>query len=416
MAIKKYLKNYAEPESQLANFPLDCHYSSALVIPAYNESGDFIDNLEHLHSSKKFLLVLIINQPEDSPACLANDRLEEHLQQHFSTLWQDPQQPITLFEGKHFDILRVSRFRLGNQIPIKQGVGLARKIGADIVCQLIEQDQIDSPWIFSSDADAMLPSDYFDSANQQQAAALIYPHQHIGICGGALSLAAQLYDRSLDYYVAGLYWAGSPYAFHTIGSCIAIDYQRYTQVRGFPRRAGGEDFYLLNKIRKTGEIISLNSSRIKLLARESDRVPFGTGPALKKINAYETPEKDYLFYHPWLFHYLQCWLNVILQLWPQQMETTDIKNTTEELIIAAAKKPIDASILIETLSALGYKKAIEHAIKHSNTEGVFLQHMMNWFDGFKTLKFLHFLRDQHLPSIPWGEVISIESFYQEEPG
>ena len=414
MSIKKFLKNYAEIESQLKNFPSFRHYSNVLVIPAYKEIDDFLGSLKNLHSGEKFLLVLIINQPEGSPSCAPNSKLEQELQQKHPVVWQDSQQHIALFESRYFDILRVDRFRQGKKIPAKQGVGLARKIGADIACQLIQRKIVDSPWIFSSDADAKLPADYFSSAEQQKAAALIYPHQHIGIDGKALSLAGKLYDRSLNYYVSGLRWAGSPYAFHTIGSCIAINHLHYAKVRGFPKRAGGEDFYLLNKVRKTGSVISLNSSRIELLARESDRVPFGTGPALKKINAFSQPENEYLFYHPWLFHYLQSWLNIIKAIF---LLLSAGEKVNKALIKLANKHceqaPLEASILLETLQALGCEKALLHAIGHSSTEAIFLQHMMNWFDGFKTLKFLHYLRDEHLPSIPLSELEAIDSFYKE---
>lgn len=413
MAIKKYLQHYAEPESDLGNF--NFRYDNALVIPAYNESDDFLYSLNKLQTCSKFLLILIINQPEESSVCEGNEKLEKHLQERFSILWQHSQQAITLFQNDHFDILRVDRFQAGAKIPVKQGVGLARKIGADIACQLISQQQICSPWIFTTDADAELPDNYFSSISQQSAAALIYPHQHISPNGKTLPLTSQLYDLSLDYYVSGLQWADSPYAFHTIGSCIAIHYKNYAQVRGFPKRSAGEDFYLLNKIRKVGAVVNIESEDIKLLARESDRVPFGTGPALRKINLLKQAENEFLLYHPWLFHYLKYWLKVITRIWSLLSEHVNLDVLlSKEIEKSCRGNQLEPNIFEEVIATLECKKAIQSAITHSSSEAIFLKHMMNWFDGFKTLKFLHYIRDRHLPSLPWSEVMAVNSFLNNE--
>jgi hypothetical protein len=49
------------------------------------------------------------------------------------------------------------------------------------------------------------------------------------------------------------------------------------------RQQGGEDFYFLQKVFSLGGIKELNEVCVHPLARYSDRVPFGTGPALQKI-------------------------------------------------------------------------------------------------------------------------------------
>ncbi len=71
-------------------------------------------------------------------------------------------------------------------------------------------------------------------------------------------LATQLYELSLRYYVAGMKFARSPYAFHTIGSSMAVSPVHYARVRGFPKREAGEDFYLLNKLAKLGSVLELD--------------------------------------------------------------------------------------------------------------------------------------------------------------
>ena len=78
---------------------------------------------------------------------------------------------------------------------------------------------------------------------------------------------SRLYEYSLRYYVAGLTYAQSPYAFHTIGSTMAVNAEHYASVRGFPRREAGEDFYLLNKLAKVGSVHTLEENN----AMRSDR-------------------------------------------------------------------------------------------------------------------------------------------------
>ena len=114
-------------------------------------------------------------------------------------------------------------------------------------------------------------------------------------------------------------YARSPYAFHTIGSTMAVNAFHYAKVRGFPRRQAGEDFYLLNKLAKVGAIRQLSEETecesIDIAARLSDRVPFGTGAATGKIMELEDPAREYLFYHPAVFGLLRGWLGSLGTFW-----------------------------------------------------------------------------------------------------
>ena len=132
----------------------------------------------------------------------------------------------------------------------------------------------------------------------------------------------QLYEYSLRYYVAGLSYAGSPYAFHTIGSTLAVNAVHYARVRGFPRRQAGEDFYLLNKLAKVGSVRQLSAETdcepIDIAARRSDRVPFGTGAAVGKLMELENPATEFLLYHPAVFGLLRGWLGSLPAFWQER--------------------------------------------------------------------------------------------------
>lgn len=404
LAIKKYLSNYAEKEArQIASLPY--HYQNVLVIPVYDEPLSFWEEIKlspALKDVKELLLIFIINCPETNKENYNNRILVSNILKETELLATYSNQRLLRLDGKQH-ILLVDRYSQGFEVPEKQGVGLARKIGCDIALHLINEGNIHSSWIHSSDADTRLPAGYFKACNEEcKPGALLYPFIHTHH-----SDSSRLYDFSLSYYVSGLAWAGSPYAFHTLGSIIACHYQSYAEVRGYPKRAAGEDFYLLNKIAKVGHIRSLNTPTIKIQARISDRVPFGTGPAISKIDNLENPLKDYLFYHPLSFYYLKIWLKSINYLWQFKELTNDqalLKSIKTAIILNGEDESniclFELTTLINCLQELNINKQVRHGFEQCKTENHFIRHMHHAFDGFQTLKFIHYLRENKLESIP----------------
>lgn len=411
MALQKYLEHYAESEASILDGISGC-YDYALCIPAFAEPVAFLETQLKVFSGRNILVILVVNASDNA----SNEQLQltqkllDHLSENCAlkaTLGKN----LTLREGPHgLDLLLVDRCTSSYLAENKGGVGLARKIACDIACQLIHDNKISSPWIHTTDADALLPPDYLDAINTLDPAdtcAALFPFQHAAHSDPAVTKAQQLYDLSLHYYVQGLAWAQSPWAFHTIGSTLVINALNYAQARGFPKREAGEDFYLLNKLGKTGRIVLLDSKPIVLECRQSDRVPFGTGPALNKILALENPASDYLFYHPQCFVYLRYWHTIARHLWDDQHQvlTADyINRYREETELVAVK----SDVLLACLDALGIQKSLAHAFSHSTSKKVFDRHLHNWFDAFQTLKFIHWFRNHHYPSQPW-------SLIQKEP-
>lgn len=406
-AVQQYLQHYSEPEArQLTSFPAALAFSHVLVIPAYRESAQFIERLRHAKlAHENVLFIVVINQP-DTDYSEQNQQLWQALHKGTETHWQQDNLTLLGWPSVNSTLLLVDRFQAGRRIPDKQGVGLARKIGADIAAALIKQNHILTPWIHSSDADAHLPNDYFSVAALQNRqiesakenyGAIVYPFEHL--CDdSATGIATQLYEQALNYYVEGLRWAGSPYAFHTIGSILAFNVDHYCQARGFPRRAGGEDFYLLNKIAKLAPVYLPESSPVKIEARLSDRVPFGTGPAVQTIVTglgNSTPvEQVYCYYHPMVFTELKHWLVVLNGLWQEQ------SLLAREQLYASLSQPIQTA-----LDALNIESLLTHIQRQIKTEAQFNTHIHSWFDAFRTLKFIHALQKHYYPALPLQEAI-----------
>lgn len=397
--IDKYLLNYAEPEVR-AVAAMGYHFRQALIIPAYNEHENVIEILESI-CEKNILVVLVVNAKTDSKQEVldTNNQLLRTVRKKYFEIWRSKQgQGISLHQLPNCTLLLIDKSSGQLKLPEKSGVGLARKIAADVVLQLIRNKEISSSWIHSTDADVKLPEDYFAQIEKisKSAVAAIYPYEHFPINDNeAHQQAVFLYELSLRHYVIGLKHAGSPYAFHTIGSTIAIKADSYAAVRGFPKREAGEDFYLLNKLAKLGPIEHLRGKPIKIAGRVSDRVPFGTGRAVEKIQQLEKPLEQYEFYHPSIFGMLQFWLNELKNLTP----TSNLQKF-EKTIRQKAKYPQ----LITGLEKLGAFKAIKNILSQTNRNGSAVKQLHTWFDAFRTLKLIHHIRDHGYKNVKLTEL------------
>lgn len=428
-ATRKYLQQYAETEvSAFADhFKPQQDYHHVLVIPVFNEPENSLSALlAEISLPSPLLIILVINTPKsknsvniDSDAIENTLAFQQHLLTAYSTKWQSPDKQFALMEYTHkIDLLIIDRCSEGRQIPEHEGVGLARKIGCDIACWLIEQKQVRSPWIYNTDADVTLPADYFTAKIDPDHSAALYPFHHVCEDKKA-NLAMALYELKLHYYVCGLAWAGSPYSYHTLGSILVINQRHYAQSRGFPKRNAAEDFYLLNKLNKIAPVQSLNRPIIQLAGRASERVPFGTGPALTKLMSQTDPASEFHYYDARIFTLLKYWLSSFELLWQQRNSLcgNDIYKKLGELIGSGDDMDMDMDMdqdhSAKTLSALQQLeagKAILHAIEHSQTEQAFCRHLHIWFDAFRTLKFIHLLRDQGMSSKPFEETLPTAPF------
>lgn len=412
----KYLDQYTEPgTAAVAGLPAAEPWQQVLVIPLCNEATGILRPLPP--APGRSLMILVVNQTEAAPnqVALANRDFAAQVQTRFELQWQsDPAFGLGLFNdpASPRDVLLVDRFSNGLQFPPKGGVGHARKCGADLAAYLYHHQRVRSPWIHCSDADVVLPEHYFsctaalgDTA-KTDTAALVYPFRHVTAsdsAGNRIEQLTQLYEHSLHYYVAGLRFAGSPYAFHTIGSTLAVNATHYAKVRGFPRRQAGEDFYLLNKLAKVGSIRQLISGvecePIEIAARLSDRVPFGTGAAVGKMIELQDPSREFLLFHPGVFDLLRIWLDSLPDFW--RTRSSDVS----EVFFHS-----DQRLLVDGLQHAGAQAALQHALKQSSDEIQFSRQMHTWFDAFRTLKLIHYLRDHHLPSVSYEELKGSEPF------
>lgn len=407
MLNKKYLQRQGEPEAhQVPKLLANRQWEHFIAIPSCGEHLLLPRLLESLHQARKktTLVLILVNEGADtSDSYKTSNRLSiEYIHQNFPGVDLSSFPSISLREGPSYQLLLVERTGL-QQFPKKAGVGLARKICADIGLSLFEAGQIKSPWIHNTDADAQIPADYFKQTQNLSGSSAAILHRYRHETSGLKTLdqhwnAAVLYECWLRYYVLGLRYGGSPYAFPSIGSTISINPIAYSQALGFPKRQAGEDFYLLNKLRKLGKITRLKGSPIRLQDRLSARVPFGTGQGTQKIQEILAAGSQYMVYHPHCFFKLKIYLDSIMEAFESNKPW---------------QRPSDLNFLADS-QVEKTSLAMEQSKRQCSKTSQYFEQFSQWFDGFRTLKFIHACRDQ-LGSVNLAQALDIANFWHHPP-
>ena len=393
-ATLKYLDSYAEQESRQIQGFTNC-YDYIVVIPVCNESPNIVEDVCS-HITNKCLLVLVVNSPDNQHIWQQNNQIMiDYLCQNSVSENEVSENIRHLVFDKSYDILLVDRNSTGLQVNPKQGVGLARKIGADIALKLYSQGLIKHPWIFSTDADVVLPENYFSCINslKDNYSAVVLDFNHLSD-NPELAKLQYLYDFKMRYYLAGVKYGQVGYAYIPLGSTLIASMESYAQVRGFPKRNAGEDFYLLNKLAKIKPIkYKIDNCIIRIQSRFSDRVPFGTGPAIKKIDDL-ADINDYSYYNPQCFTFLKQWKQFLDALWS--------KNNL------SIKEPEDKMIL-QLYQYLDCHTVFTKSKRQITSLHRWQQFIHQWFDAFKILKAVHFF-DKKFERLNYKRLLKDDSF------
>lgn len=397
--VLKYLTKYAEPEARFAD-QLRQGYGAALVVPAYGEDVSLLQDLAPaLHAppgGERGLLIVVVNATDSAPQAI-HDSNERLLQQLHGPLLRQDLEPVvgcaaaaTLGRPGPYDLLVVDRASPGRRLPVDQGVGLARRIGMDVALGLFAQGRLKSPWLGCTDGDAQLPSDYFTATADTsfraptgvRRVALTLPFMHVAGGQAAVDTATAFYELSLRYYTLGLSFAGSPYAYESLGSTIVALAEAYAEVRGFPRRQAGEDFYLLDKLAKVGSIYRPARPPILLRSRTSARVPFGTGA---RVGELLESGAELTTYHPRVFELLRLTLLALRHAVTVRSEAA----VTQELAHSLDAGSVGA--ISSALDELRVLEALRDMFDASSDANVRVRRLLTWFDALRTLRFIHLL-------------------------
>lgn len=202
----------------------------------------------------------------------------------------------------------------------RHGVGWARKILMDSINKKAKSEDI----IISLDADTICNPGYFAEVlkifeKHPEAKALANPYYHKLTTDEKCNRAMLRYEIYMRCYALNLRYINSPYAFTALGSAIALPISVYRKIGGITPKKSGEDFYFLQKIRKAGEIATANNEAVFPATRFSDRVFFGTGPAL--IKGEKGLWQSYPIYHRKLFENIKKTYELFPSLRTQDIPT-----------------------------------------------------------------------------------------------
>ena len=264
----------------------------------------------------------------------------------------------------------------------KSGVGIARKIAMDEALRRLTAVENRNGVITGLDADSLVDKnyltavfDYFSKDKKCQAASIHYEHPLEGDDFPAENYAAILtYELHLRYYVHALRAAGLPTAFQTVGSSMAVRGDAYAKQGGMPRKKAGEDFYFIHKFTGLGGFREITGTTVIPSPRISTRVPFGTGKAIGDI----LEGKAYLTHAPTSFVDLQAFLSRVEILYSEEYDA--IKKDLSEAVTSYLEKE-DFVAKLKELKA------------NTNSKVAFIKRFFVWFDAFRAMKYVHFVRD-----------------------
>ncbi|MDA3890821.1 MAG: glycosyltransferase [Salinivirgaceae bacterium] len=270
-----------------------------------------------------------------------------------------------------------------DDLPEKHaGAGLARKIAMDETIRRFNAIENEAGIIASLDADTLVSQNYlteiqkaFYQNKKLNCFTFNFEHNRDDSLSEENLNAIILYELYLRYFKQALKYTGFPYAYHTIGSCFAVKAEAYVKQGGMNRKQAGEDFYFLHKIFPLGGIQELNQVTVYPSSRISDRVPFGTGPALKKI----IEEGNFLSYQPEFFEHIKVFFSSINSLF-------NCKKNELEQFHQSLHPTLQNFISVDEFAL----RILEINTNSTNLK-TFNQRFFNWFDALKIIKYLNFV-------------------------
>jgi len=380
--VKKYIEKHSLKNWELQN-KTNKKFELAVVIPAINEFKNvkiLLDFLGKNNNKEKVIIIFVVNNLKSSSEEVKTNNL--NLLNYLKKLEKNNKY------GLNISFIDASSSE--NELPEKDGgVGFARKIGMDAALGVFDYNSSRKKIIAALDADCQVQNNYFSEIiNKTKAknySAAYVNFSHILPKNIDNKLAIINYEIFLRYYVLGLKFAGSPYAIHTIGSTMVVDFKSYIKVGGMNKRKAGEDFYFMEKLAKVININKIDSTTVYPSARSSWRVPFGTGQRVGRFLLHK--QNEYLLYSPESFKILKEWLDIF--------NSDNILTSKEYFDIA---KGIDES-LYNFLQLNKFYENWNKILKNSKSDRQIKLQKKLWFDGFKTLKLIHYLRDNAYPEI-----------------
>ncbi len=390
-----YLNKHLQHARHILTAP-EKNVAIIVIIPAFREP-DITQTLDSLANctppSSKVEIIVHVNQPWNASGMAIKDNQRSIRQ---IERWQ--QTKSTFFHTHLIQHLN---------IPIKNaGAGYARKIAMDEALYRFNIINNENGIIVSLDADTLVDENYFielehfQKVKQSPVAILHFEHP---LSGNKYNLdiykAITLYELHLRYFIQGLKYCGFPYPFHTLGSCFAVKALAYAKEGGMNKKTAGEDFYFLHKLFPQGPTTHLVKTTVRPSPRPSDRVPFGTGPAIRQY----IRKKELLTYSPESFSTIHEWFKIAPSLYHLSHHATQEK-----------LKSLPVS-LQDFLKNHEFDKKIMEINQHTSHPATFQKRLQRKFGAFEIVKYLNYAHQKYFKKKPINEAaLELLSNYGEK--
>lgn len=341
------------------------NFAAAIIIPALAEGEELFATLDSIARNpgftlKEVMILVVVNQPCDaSPAIKLQNRADlERLPTHARAT-------------PHLNLAWIDAADSTTSLPLKNaGVGMARKIGADLLLPHIAPHTV----LAHLDADTRVQSNYAATlvgyAQRETFYAGVTAFAHEPSPDPILQHAIEDYELYLRCHAAGLQWARSPYAYPSIGSTMASSAHAYVNCGGMNLRQAGEDFYFLQQLAKTGGVKPIEETCVFPAPRISTRTPFGTGQNMRYACSAQEPQQ--------LFYPLRCY--TVLRSWLKLVSASPESNSDDLLTQLQRESPAGAQFL----RATGFGRVwTQFRINHTETRRR-IKAFHEWFDALKS--------------------------------
>ncbi len=416
--VEKYLKKFAYDKWSIYGYSRK--HKSIIVIPAIDEYENIKTLLASLIQNDKgffqsSFVLFVINHTVNSDAEVKQNNIKtiKYLRNIIDKKdHEDELSQAVINSGLQIGLIDATSegFELGDK---EGGVGLARKIGMDEALKFFDYDYDSKNILICLDADCTVSENYISTIRQTfdktniNAGYVNFAHDKTDDEENYKAIIN--YEIFLRYYTLGLKYAKSPYAYHSIGSTMVCDVDSYIKIQGMNKRKAAEDFYFMEKLSKITEIKKIDGTTVYPSSRGSWRVPFGTG---KRVTRFlEKVQNEYLLYAPESF--------TVLKKWNEVFHSDKILSAEEYLIHAGKISRSLQAFLVEKKFAVNWNKIL----KNTNSTDQINKQKQLWFDGFKTLKLIHYLRDLEFPLINMFDAVDelfvlmgIQNNYKNETG
>ncbi len=378
---QKYIEKHKAYDKYAIPFNFNCRM--VIVIPCFDEP-DVLTTLNSLRTCLPTLqpvcVLVVVNSSEDADKSVVVRN-------------RDTYKDLIAF-AKNANTTELSfHTLLCENLPRKHaGVGLARKIGMECTVRGFLQSAKNNGIILSLDADCTVSENYLSSIENQfltykpNCCVINFHHRVTSNVDTQMNDAINQYEQYIWYFRDALKAIDFPYYYHTIGSAFAVSADAYVRVGGIGRQQGGEDFYFLQKAFQLGKTTELMKTFVFPEARFSDRIPFGTGPALEKIIT--SKDNTLRVYSIESFSVLKSFFNLRVKFYKQ------LDDEVFSLI-----KQLHPSIY-EFLDDYNLLSVIADCNKNASTLASFQKRFFHHFNAFVIIKYLNYAHNLYFELTP----------------